>query len=109
MHAHITPRLDYCNSLYLGLPQSLLSRLQLVQNSAERLLTGSRKLDHITPILASLHWLPSSTEFILKPYLNDLAPPYIKELIHHQSTPRSLRSCSIGLPYVPRARNELPP
>ena len=57
IHAFITSRLDYCNSLYLGLPQSSLKRLQLVQNAAARLLTGTRRREHITPILASLHWL----------------------------------------------------
>ena len=58
IHALITSWLDYCNSLYIGISQSALSRLQLVQNSAARLLTGTKKRDHITPILASLHWLP---------------------------------------------------
>jgi hypothetical protein len=27
------------------------------QNAAARLLTGKRRYDHITPVLASLHWL----------------------------------------------------
>ena len=74
IHAFIRSRLDYCNSLYLGLPQLLLSRLQLVQNSAARLLTGSSKRDHITPILASLHWLPIQHRIHLKPYLGFLMP-----------------------------------
>ena len=56
IHAFITS-LDYCNSPYLGLPQSSLRRLQLVQNAAARILTGTRRREHITPILASLHWL----------------------------------------------------
>ncbi len=43
IHAFITSRLDYCNSLYLGLPKSLLARLQMVQNAAARLLTGAKK------------------------------------------------------------------
>ncbi len=32
--------MDYCNSLYAGVSQSLLTRLQLVQNAAARLLMG---------------------------------------------------------------------
>ena len=58
IHVFITARLDYCNGLYAGISQTSLARLQLVQNSAARLLTQTRRRRHITPILASLHWLP---------------------------------------------------
>ncbi len=44
--------------IIVGISQSLVNRLQLVQNAAARLLTGRRKRYRITPILASLHWLP---------------------------------------------------
>lgn len=58
IHAFISNRLDYCNALYTGVREFSLSRLQLFQNAAARLLTGTRKREHITPILAALHWLP---------------------------------------------------
>ncbi len=58
IHAFISSRLDYCNSLYLGLSKNLLLQLQLVPNAASRLLTGTRKWSSISPVLASLHWLP---------------------------------------------------
>lgn len=51
IHAFISSRLDYCNAVYLGASQSLISKLQLVQNVAARLLTNTRKRDHITPVL----------------------------------------------------------
>ncbi len=51
-------RLDYCNALLGGCPASSINKLQVVQNAAARVLTRSRKYDHITPILRSLHWLP---------------------------------------------------
>ncbi len=54
----MTSRLDYCNALQGGCPASSISKLQIVQNAAARVLTRSRKYDHITPILQSLHWLP---------------------------------------------------
>lgn len=39
IHAFISSRLDYCSSLYTGISHSSMSRLQLVQNAAARLLT----------------------------------------------------------------------
>ncbi len=57
VHAFMTSRLDYCNALLGGCPD-LINKLQIVQNAAARVLTRSRKYDHINPILQSLHWLP---------------------------------------------------
>ncbi len=57
-HAFVATRLDYCNSLYYGVSQSSLSHLQLVQNAAARLLSGTCKYEPVTPILSALHWLP---------------------------------------------------
>jgi len=36
----------------------LMQRLQAVQNAAARLVTGTWRRDHITPVLRQLHWLP---------------------------------------------------
>ncbi len=51
VHAFMTSRLDYFNALLGGCPASSINKLQIVQNSAARVLTKSRKHDHITPIL----------------------------------------------------------
>lgn len=110
MHAFISSRLDYCNALYKGISQRTLSRLQLVQNSAARLLTGTRKREHITPILASLHWLPVHFRidfkillFVFKA-LNGLAPQYISDLIQIYTPARTLRSGSQHLLVESRTR-----
>ena len=58
VHAFVSSKLDNCNSLLYGLPNCLLKKLQHVQNAAARLITLSRKHEHITPILFNLHWLP---------------------------------------------------
>ena len=55
---HVLSRLDYCNSLYYGLPNYLLRKLQNIQNRAARLIKGLRFRERITPSLIELHWLP---------------------------------------------------
>ena len=40
VHALVLSRIDYANSLLFGLPQSLLVKLQRVQNAAARLIVG---------------------------------------------------------------------
>jgi len=46
--ALITLRLDYCNSVFAGLPQSTLAPLQRVQNAAARLVFDLRHRDHVS-------------------------------------------------------------
>ena len=52
-------RLDYCNALFFGSPGREQHRLKSIQKAADRLISGSIKYDHITPILKDLHWLPA--------------------------------------------------
>jgi len=39
------------------LPDTLLRKLQSVQNATARLINGTRRRDHITPVLRELYWL----------------------------------------------------
>ena len=57
VHACIFHHLDFGNAFYTGITPASLCRLQLIQNAAARIITGSRKQDNLTSILASLHWL----------------------------------------------------
>lgn len=110
VHAFITSRLDYCNSLYYGISQASISRLQLVQNAAARLLEGKRKFDHITPILMSLHWLPVKYRIEFKILLfvyktqNNLAPQYLTDLLTPYTPSRNLRSSDLGHLTVPKVK-----
>jgi hypothetical protein len=47
-HAFVTARLDYCNSLLSGMPQSAISKVQRVQNMAAKMMTRMKKFDHVT-------------------------------------------------------------
>ena len=96
------------NSLLYGLPDCLLKKLQHVQNAAARLITLSRKHEHITPILFNLHWLPINYRIIFKillityKALNDLAPSYVRDLLTPYTPSRQLRSSSKELLSIPR-------
>ena len=101
VQAMVTSRLDNNNGLLVGLPDKLLSRLQLAHNYAARLITGSKKFDHITPVLRSLHWLPVNQRIKYKilvlvyKVINNISPPdYLASLLHYHKSSRALRSSS---------------
>ena len=102
VHAFITSRLDYCNSLLVGIPKFLKERLQKIQNKAARLITRKGEDDSKT-ILKELHWLPieARIEFIIACHvykcLHGLAPPYLSELFEEYKPSRTLRSSNSSL------------
>ena len=108
VHAVISSKLDYCNSLLYGLPDVHLQRLQRAQNTAARIITRTRKFEHITPILKQLHWLPVSHRIVFKlllftyKALNGISPQYLKNLITPRSSLRTLRSSDKCLLHTPK-------
>ena len=59
IRALVLSRLDYCNSLLIGITKKDLKRLKGLQYRAAKLvLTISGKYIHGSPLLAELHWLP---------------------------------------------------
>ena len=87
IHAFISSRVDYCNSLLYGLPEYQLNKLQRVQNMCARLICNESKYCHITPLLVDLHWLPVKFRIEFKILLivfkifKGLAPSYLSFLI----------------------------
>ena len=54
----VTSRLDHGNAMLYGLPANITNKLQRVQNTTARLISRTKKHQHITLIPVSLHWIP---------------------------------------------------
>ena len=104
IHAFVSTRVDYCNSLLYGPPAYQLNKLQRVQNAAARLIFQESKYCHVRPLLYNLHWLPVKFRIDFKILLltykaiNGLAPFYIQDLISFKEACKyKLRSDYDGL------------
>ena len=108
IHAFVTSRLDYCNALLSSHPAKALNKLQLMLNTSARVLTRTKTFDHITPVLASLHWLPVQARADLKVLLltykalNGLSPTYLFDSVLPYILTRTPRSQDAGLLIVAR-------
>ena len=100
VNATVLTRLDYCNSVYTGLPQKSMHKLQLAQNSAARLISQTPRHHHITPILIEQNWLTINKRCQYKllvltfKVLHSQAPGYISDLFNWYTPARALRSAS---------------
>ena len=107
VHAYITSKLDQNNSLLFGCKDTLIKKLQKVQNAAVRLIFQLKKFDHISEHMKELHWLPVfyriRFKILLLTYkaINDLGPTYLKELLIWKIPKRSLRSSNDILLTIP--------
>ena len=85
--AFVISRLDYCNAVLAGLPESTIAPLQRVLNSAARLVLGLRPRDHVTAALIDLHWLPVAARIEFKlctlvyQSVTGNAPTYIDDML----------------------------
>jgi len=83
----LNSRIDYCNTVLAGAPQTVTDRLQKVLNAAARVVTGSGKFDcGLGQILHDeLHWLDVPDRVFFKlavtvhRCLNGRAPPYLSD------------------------------
>ena len=110
IQAYVMSKIDYCNSLLYGIPDKLLNRIQRIQNYAARVVLRLHKFSHITPALATLHWLPVKRRIDFKiallvyKALNGQAPAYIADLLQPYDPPRKLRSADKQLLSQPPCR-----
>ena len=87
VHAFVTSRLDYCNSLLHGSYSYQFRKLPHLQNAADRMVIRKKFECHsdIFSILRQLHWLPIEATV----QLNVIC--IIFKIIHSQSAPAYLR------------------
>ena len=110
IHAFTSSHIDCGNSLLYNLPDYQIERVQRIQNTTARIQTLTKKYDHISPILKSLHWLPVEKRINFKiltltyKCLHNLAPIYLEELIKPYNPVRNLRSSDQLLLEVPKTR-----
>lgn len=103
VQALIISRLDYCNSILMGLPSTLVCKLQRVMNISARLILKTPKDGSITEALADLHWLPMEQRIRFKVLsvtwkaLHGKAPSYIRDMLTPYQQTRSLRSGGTNL------------
>jgi len=102
--------------LLYGVGDSLLKKLQAVQNAAAQVITGVKKFDHITPVLRDLYWLPVRQRIKYKlamtvyKCLRELAPTYLADdclAICVIAGKRHLWSTHTGMLSVPRTTTTL--
>jgi len=107
--ALVLSRLDYGNSVLVGLPIHLVRRLQSVQNAAARLICRLRRFDHVIDALVSLHWLRVPERVIYKiamltfKVLHEITPEYLGSVVRVANLPgrQSLRSAGTNRLVVP--------
>ena len=115
VHSLIVSRVDCCNSLYLGLPNYLLKKLQSIMNKSARLIFSVAPRVPTTRVLIKLHWLPikARIEFkiclIVFKALRFGQPKYIADMLSPPVTISHLTLRSDDDPYrlhEPRAVGE---
>ena len=117
VHAFVCSRIDYCNSVLIGLPKVRLAPLQSVLNAAARLIARLPRFSHISTFMTEqLHWLPLSARIQFKVLIlviksqMGLAPKYLCDQIHRPLSATSLRplrsSDRLDL-FVPRVRTAM--
>jgi hypothetical protein len=106
----IFSKMCYCSAVWSNTSQRNIEKLQAVQNFAARIVTGTRKYDHVTHVLQQLDWLP--VKYMLKlreaifafKCLKGLAPSYLREKVHVRSDVHDVNTRQKNILEIPMYR-----
>lgn len=107
-------RMDYCNSLLLGVSKQNVSKLQRIQNNAARIVCcANRRQFSASNLLLNLHWLPVCDRIVFKTAVLCFKayrlskPHYLSAVLRSYNPTRALRSSSSELLVSRSARTKL--
>ena len=66
LNSLVFSKLFYYSTVWAGTSKQNISKLQLLQNFAARVLTNTRKYDHISPFLKELGWVSIKDQLKLR-------------------------------------------
>ena len=101
IQAMVISKLDYANGLLYGINKKLLRKLQLVQNTAARLISEVTCRSHTSPISRHLHWLSIEARINFKvcfKCLQGSGPKYLTDLLIPYTPSRSLSHLQLVVP-----------
>ena len=115
--AFVASRIDYCNGVLYGVAKGEVQRLQMVLNAAARLVVGTGKFSHVTPILRDvLLWLPVQHRIsykiavLARDCIHGIGPAYFGDVCAPVTAApgrANLRSATRGDLVIPQTRTKL--
>ena len=112
VQALVLSKIDYCNSLLMGLAEYQIDKMQRIQNMDCRVVCSALKYDSISYHLKDLHFLCVHEYIAYKICIlmfkcfRDIAPKYLTELVKFDNNHnKNLQSNLKLLAQVPRSSN----
>ena len=81
----VLSKMLYCSTVWSNTLAGNISKLESIQNFANKIVTTSKKFDHVAPLLCQLNWLPVRQLLLYKDAvttykcLHDLAPQHLSD------------------------------
>ena len=110
--ALVMSKLYYCSSVWSNTSIGNIKKLQGVQNFAARIITNTKKYDHITPVLHELGWLPIKDHLLFRDSImtfkcmNGLAPPYLSNIFCKRNTIHNFDTRKSGSLQIPLCKTK---